>query len=313
MPDARRPVSTYRLQLSRRFRFADAGALLPYLDDLGITDCYSSPILKATPGSSHGYDICDHRRLNPELGSDEEFAAFCDGARVARLRPSRRLRPQPHVGRPDDESVVARRARERPELALRGVLRHRLGAGQARAERQGAAAAPRRSVRPRARARRAPARLRERRAAPPVLRPRPADQPAPGAAGARDGARAPRADARRRSGAARVSEHPHRAAEPAGVGRAGRDARGRAPAREGSGARASRASAWRRRAPIRAHIESRGADRERRARRSRQLRSPARAARAAGRIGSRTGAPPIDEINYRRFFDINELVGLRME
>lgn len=73
----RLPISTYRLQLSRRFRFADACELVPYLDDLGVTDCYSSPILKATPGSTHGYDICDHGRLNDELGSDEEFAAWC--------------------------------------------------------------------------------------------------------------------------------------------------------------------------------------------------------------------------------------------
>jgi glycogen operon protein len=73
----RRPVSTYRLQFNRQFRFADGCDLIPYLENLGITDCYSSPVLKATPGSSHGYDICDHSRLNPELGSDAEYAAFC--------------------------------------------------------------------------------------------------------------------------------------------------------------------------------------------------------------------------------------------
>src|SRR3989338_3265995 len=73
----RRPLSTYRLQLSPRFRFADARDLLPYLDDLGITDCYSSPILKATPGSTHCYDICDHGQINPELGTEEDYAAWC--------------------------------------------------------------------------------------------------------------------------------------------------------------------------------------------------------------------------------------------
>jgi len=73
----RRPVSTYRLQLSRRHGFGDARALLPYLDDLGITDVYSSPVLKATPGSTHGYDICDHSQLNPELGSDADYTALC--------------------------------------------------------------------------------------------------------------------------------------------------------------------------------------------------------------------------------------------
>ena len=81
-PTRGRPVSTYRLQFSRRFRFSDARALLPYLDDLGVTDCYSSPILKATPGSTHGYDICDHGCLNPELGSETEYAAWCDALRA---------------------------------------------------------------------------------------------------------------------------------------------------------------------------------------------------------------------------------------
>jgi (1->4)-alpha-D-glucan 1-alpha-D-glucosylmutase len=77
-----RPVSTYRLQFSRRFRFAQARELLPYLHDLGITDCYSSPVLKATPGSTHGYDICDHSQLNPELGSEEEYDALCAALRA---------------------------------------------------------------------------------------------------------------------------------------------------------------------------------------------------------------------------------------
>jgi len=80
---ARRPVSTYRLQFGRAFRFADASAVVPYLDALGVTDCYSSPLLQATPGSTHGYDICDHGHLNAELGTDEEYAAWA-GAMEAR-------------------------------------------------------------------------------------------------------------------------------------------------------------------------------------------------------------------------------------
>src|SRR4051812_6777616 len=69
----RTPVSTYRLQFHRGFGFNQAHALVSYLDDLGISDCYASPILKARPGSSHGYDICDHNALNPELGTDDDF------------------------------------------------------------------------------------------------------------------------------------------------------------------------------------------------------------------------------------------------
>jgi (1->4)-alpha-D-glucan 1-alpha-D-glucosylmutase len=71
------PVATYRLQLHSSFRFHDAGALIPYLAALGITDCYTSPCLKAGPGSTHGYDICDHGQLNPELGGEAAFNAFC--------------------------------------------------------------------------------------------------------------------------------------------------------------------------------------------------------------------------------------------
>lgn len=82
MPEApRQPVSTYRLQFDRRFCFRHAEAVVPYLDHLGITDCYSSPILKATPGSTHGYDICDHSRLDPALGSEEEFATWAEAMR----------------------------------------------------------------------------------------------------------------------------------------------------------------------------------------------------------------------------------------
>jgi (1->4)-alpha-D-glucan 1-alpha-D-glucosylmutase len=49
---------------------------VPYLDELGISDCYASPYLKARPGSTHGYDICDHNRLNSEIGSDADYAAW---------------------------------------------------------------------------------------------------------------------------------------------------------------------------------------------------------------------------------------------
>ena len=76
------PGATYRLQFHKEFRFADAARLAPYLADLGITHVYASPYLKARPGSVHGYDIVDHRHLNPELGDEQDFramvAAFSD-------------------------------------------------------------------------------------------------------------------------------------------------------------------------------------------------------------------------------------------
>ena len=84
-PVSRRPVSTYRLQLHGGFRFADARGLVPYLAQLGVTECYSSPHFKANPGSLHGYDICDHSALNPELGTEADYDAFCDDLKARGL------------------------------------------------------------------------------------------------------------------------------------------------------------------------------------------------------------------------------------
>jgi (1->4)-alpha-D-glucan 1-alpha-D-glucosylmutase len=70
------PRATYRLQLNRDFTFVQATAIVPYLAALGISHCYISPCLKARPGSLHGYDIVDHNSLNPEIGSPEEFDSF---------------------------------------------------------------------------------------------------------------------------------------------------------------------------------------------------------------------------------------------
>ena len=78
---ARIPVSTYRLQFNRDFKFEDARALVEYFCELGVTDCYSSPILKARPGSVHGYDIVDHSQVNPELGGVERLAELAGALR----------------------------------------------------------------------------------------------------------------------------------------------------------------------------------------------------------------------------------------
>ena len=70
------PLSTYRLQFNASFTFQDASRILPYLSQLGITDCYASPYLKATPGSTHGYDVVDPTELNPEIGTEADYQAF---------------------------------------------------------------------------------------------------------------------------------------------------------------------------------------------------------------------------------------------
>jgi len=70
------PRATYRLQLHRDFTFAHATALVPYLAALGMSHVYCSPYLRARPGSQHGYDIIDHSALNPEIGDRDDFERF---------------------------------------------------------------------------------------------------------------------------------------------------------------------------------------------------------------------------------------------
>jgi (1->4)-alpha-D-glucan 1-alpha-D-glucosylmutase len=70
------PGATYRLQFRESFGFRQAAAIAPYLRRLGVSHVYASPYFKARPGSSHGYDIVDHHALNPELGSEEDYVAM---------------------------------------------------------------------------------------------------------------------------------------------------------------------------------------------------------------------------------------------
>ncbi|GAC1333429.1 MAG: malto-oligosyltrehalose synthase [Candidatus Dormibacteria bacterium] len=75
-------VATYRLQLHQEFGFAQATAIVPYLAELGISHLYLSPVLQATPGSTHGYDQCDPTRLSDDLGGDAAFRALAAAARA---------------------------------------------------------------------------------------------------------------------------------------------------------------------------------------------------------------------------------------
>jgi (1->4)-alpha-D-glucan 1-alpha-D-glucosylmutase len=81
--DARIPVSTYRVQMHHGFTFKDAQQIIPYLRELGIGDFYSSPIFEARPGSMHGYDVTRHDRLNPELGGEPAFNDFSSALQAA--------------------------------------------------------------------------------------------------------------------------------------------------------------------------------------------------------------------------------------
>jgi (1->4)-alpha-D-glucan 1-alpha-D-glucosylmutase len=72
------PIATYRVQLTAAFDFDAAASIVPYLKSLGITHLYASPFMKARKGSTHGYDIVDHTELNPELGGEAGFERLSD-------------------------------------------------------------------------------------------------------------------------------------------------------------------------------------------------------------------------------------------
>jgi maltooligosyltrehalose synthase len=67
------PVATYRLQFHKGFRFADLQNILGYLQQLGVTTIYASPVFTAVPGSTHGYDGLDPHRINAEIGTPDEL------------------------------------------------------------------------------------------------------------------------------------------------------------------------------------------------------------------------------------------------
>jgi (1->4)-alpha-D-glucan 1-alpha-D-glucosylmutase len=78
---ARIPLATYRVQLQPEFNFGELERLLPYFAQLGISELYTSPIFRAAPGSLHGYDVSDYRKISPELGGGEGFVRLADKAR----------------------------------------------------------------------------------------------------------------------------------------------------------------------------------------------------------------------------------------
>lgn len=80
---ARIPSATYRLQLTADFTLVSAAEIMEYLSRLGISDCYTSPLAQARAGSRHGYDVTDPRRLNPEIGGADGFRRFARKAQQA--------------------------------------------------------------------------------------------------------------------------------------------------------------------------------------------------------------------------------------
>ncbi|HXI07556.1 MAG TPA: malto-oligosyltrehalose synthase [Bradyrhizobium sp.] len=76
------PIATYRLQFSKDFHFDAAAKVVPYLKSLGISHLYASPFLKARAGSTHGYDIVDHNQFNPELGGEAGFLRLSEALKA---------------------------------------------------------------------------------------------------------------------------------------------------------------------------------------------------------------------------------------
>ena len=76
------PRATYRVQLHAGFTLDDATSIVPYLAKLGISHLYTSPLLQAAPGSTHGYDVVDHSRVSDELGGEDAFGRLTDALRA---------------------------------------------------------------------------------------------------------------------------------------------------------------------------------------------------------------------------------------
>ena len=79
------PSATYRFQVNRKLPLPRVTASLEYLDALGVSDVYLSPLLAAVPGSAHGYDVIDHGRLNPDLGTEADLAAMGEQLRARNM------------------------------------------------------------------------------------------------------------------------------------------------------------------------------------------------------------------------------------
>jgi (1->4)-alpha-D-glucan 1-alpha-D-glucosylmutase len=98
------PLATYRLQFNRHFKFSDARSIVSYLHELGISDIYVSPYLKARKGSLHGYDILNHDQLNPEIGTEEEYDRFVKELKTYGMGQVLDIVPN-HMCIADDENI----------------------------------------------------------------------------------------------------------------------------------------------------------------------------------------------------------------
>jgi (1->4)-alpha-D-glucan 1-alpha-D-glucosylmutase len=105
LEDHRRiPIATYRLQFNHQFKFLDAKAIVSYLHELGISDLYASPYWKAKKGSLHGYDILDHHQFNPEIGTEREYDEFVEELKKYKMGQVLDIVPN-HMCIAEDENI----------------------------------------------------------------------------------------------------------------------------------------------------------------------------------------------------------------
>lgn len=98
------PTSTYRVQLHKHFTLPDARRQVDYWHALGVGALYVSPLLLSRPGSVHGYDICDHRQLNPEIGTEEDLQALSEALHARGLRLITDIVPNHMAADPDSNA-----------------------------------------------------------------------------------------------------------------------------------------------------------------------------------------------------------------
>lgn len=98
------PSATYRLQFNAQFRFDDARQIIDYLAGLGVSDAYASPLFRARENSSHGYDVVDHATIDPAIGTEDDFRAFAEGLRARGLSLVKDVVPN-HMGIDDPHNV----------------------------------------------------------------------------------------------------------------------------------------------------------------------------------------------------------------
>src|SRR6478735_423481 len=98
------PTCTYRLQFNRWFTFAQAREIVAYLDALGVSDVYASPYFEASPESLHGYDIADHNKLNASIGSRADYDAWVGQLQAHGMGQVLDFVPN-HVGIADDRNA----------------------------------------------------------------------------------------------------------------------------------------------------------------------------------------------------------------